>query len=134
MTYIIAYFATAFVFLLIDFIWLGKVATGFYKSQMGDLMADPVKLHIAAIFYCVYAAGIVYFAVKPALDEDKLILAAINGAIFGFLAYATYDMTNMATIRDWPIKMSIVDMAWGTVLTATSALAGAAITRIFIQN
>lgn len=133
MTFFIAYLATAIVFLFIDFIWLGYVASGFYKAQLGGLMADPVNLKIAAGFYLIYAIGIAYFAVLPALDQDKLVLALVNGAIFGFMAYATYDMTNMATIKDWPIKMSLLDMAWGTVLTAVSAVAGAWLTKMALN-
>lgn len=124
MTYLIAYLATAVVFLAIDALWLGIVATSFYKTQLGSLMAPKVNFTAAGGFYLMYCIGLVIFAVAPALKSGSLADAALYGALFGFFCYATYDMTNLATLRDWPLKMSIVDMAWGTVLSGTSAAAG----------
>lgn len=121
MNIFITYGVTALIFLVIDAIWLSKVAVNFYKAELGDKMADPVNLPVALAFYLVYAAGIVYFAVKPGLDTGSASLALMNGAILGFLAYATYDLTNYATLKDWPLKMTFVDMIWGTVLTASVA-------------
>ena len=129
MTWIIAYLATAFVFFAIDIIWLAVVARGFYTSQLGDLMADQVRWGIAIGFYAVYVIGIVFFAVRPALASGDWRTALMFGALFGFFCYATYDLTNMATLRGWPVQMSIVDMIWGTVLTGTSATLGFLITR-----
>ncbi|MGF1650998.1 MAG: DUF2177 family protein [Hyphomicrobiaceae bacterium] len=131
-TYLIAYLATALVFLAIDAIWLGLIATPFYKSQLGDLLASPINFQAAALFYLIYCVGIVIFAVSPALKSGNWTDAALYGALFGFFCYATYDMTNLATIRNWPLTMSIVDMAWGTVLTGFSATAGYLITQRFI--
>ena len=128
MTWIIAYLATAFVFFAIDIIWLAVVARGFYTSQLGDLMADQVRWGIAIGFYAVYVIGIVFFAVRPALASGDWRTALMFGALFGFFCYATYDLTNMATLRGWPVQMSIVDMIWGTVLTGTSATLGFLIT------
>lgn len=121
MNIIVTYLVTAGIFLSIDAIWLSKVAVNFYKNELGDRMADPVNLGVALAFYLVYAAGVVYFAVKPGLDAGSASLALMNGAILGFLAYATYDLTNYATLKDWPLKMTLVDMAWGTVLTGSVA-------------
>lgn len=129
MTYLVAYLATAVVFLAIDAVWLGSVATSMYKNALGHLMADKVNFAAAGGFYLIYCIGIVIFAVAPALKSESWSDAALYGALFGFFCYATYDMTNLATLRDWPLKMSLIDMAWGTVLTGTSALAGYSITR-----
>jgi uncharacterized membrane protein len=131
MKYFIAYISTTVIFLVIDALWLGLVAKNFYAEQLGDLMAKNIKFHIAAVFYLVYTIGIVVFAIAPALDADRILLAIGYGALFGFLAYGTYDFTNMATIRDWPTLVSVVDIIWGTCITSVSATLGYLITRQF---
>lgn len=131
MNYLIAYLSTTIIFLVIDALWLGVVAKKFYAEQLGDLMAENIKFHIAAVFYLVYTIGIVVFAIMPALAADKILLAAGYGALFGFLAYGTYDLTNMATIRNWPTMVSVVDIIWGTSITSASATLGYLITRQF---
>lgn len=128
MTYVIAYISTAILFLGVDALWLGVVARNFYTGQIGHLMAANPQLWIAAAFYAVYVIGILIFAVLPALNGGSWQTALIYGALFGFFAYATYDLTNMATLRDWPVAMVVVDVAWGTVLTGMSALGGYLIT------
>ena len=128
-TYIIAYIATVIVFFAIDFIWLGFVAKDFYQDQMGSLMKEQFNMPVAAGFYLLYVIGIVYFAVMPAFNDGTWTLALINGALFGFLAYATYDLTNLAVLRNWPVTVTIVDMAWGTFITAASATGGFFITQ-----
>ncbi len=132
--YLIAYGATAVVFLGIDYIWLAHVARRFYAGQLGDLLLDSPRLGAAAAFYLVYVAGIVFFAIGPALRTDSLLTALFYGALFGFFAYATYDVTNYATLRDWPVAVVIVDIGWGTVLTAVSAAGGFWATRFFLQG
>lgn len=127
--YIVAYVATAAVFFGLDFIWLGKVATGFYRSQLGDMMLERPNFTAAGIFYLIYVAGLVYFAVQPYLSGGSWGQAFIAGAILGLIAYGTYDMTNLATLKNWPLVMSLVDMAWGTVLSGTAAALGLLITR-----
>lgn len=128
MTYVIAYISTAILFLGIDALWLGVVARSFYTARIGHLMAANPRLWIAAAFYAVYVIGILIFAVAPALNAGSWQTALIHGALFGFFAYATYDLTNMASLRDWPIAMVIVDVAWGTMLSGMSALGGFLIT------
>lgn len=128
MTYVIAYLATATLFLGADAVWLGVVARTFYVRQIGHLMADTPRLWIAAAFYAVYVIGILVFAVLPALSGGSWQIALSYGALFGFFAYATYDLTNMATLRDWPVAMVVVDVAWGTALTGLSALGGYLVT------
>ena len=120
--YLVAYAIATITFLIIDAIWLGIVAKNFYAAQMGDLMAENIRFGIAAAFYLVYTVGIIVFAVKPAIEADNFMLALVYGALFGFLAYGTYDFTNMATIRDWPVLMSVVDIIWGTTITAVTSV------------
>ncbi len=127
--YLVAYFATVIVFLGIDFVWLTKIANQFYAAQLGDLLLENPKLGPAAVFYLFYVVGIVFFAVMPALRGGGLSTAIFSGALLGAIAYATYDVSNYATLKNWPINVLFVDIAWGTVLTSVSAAAGYLITR-----
>lgn len=126
---VIAYLATAAVFFVVDLVWLGVIAKGFYARQFGGLLRDNPNMAVSGLFYLGYVAGIVYFAVRPALADGQVGTAAFNGALLGLIAYGTYDITNLATLRGWPWAMSLVDMAWGTALTAAAAAAGFALTR-----
>ena len=130
--YCIAYAATATTFLLVDLVWLGLVAKGFYRSNIGALMADEINIPAAVTFYLAYIVGIVIFAISPAFESGSWRASLIMGALFGFFAYATYDMTNLATLRDWPVAVVVVDMAWGTFLTGLSATAGFFAAKYFI--
>jgi uncharacterized membrane protein len=121
--YVIAYVSTAIVFLGLDSIWLGLVATKMYRRWLGSLMRERPNFAAAGLFYLVYVAGVVYFAVMPAIGGGWTE-AALSGAILGLIAYGTYDMTNLATLKGWSTAMSITDMAWGTVLTSLSATVG----------
>jgi uncharacterized membrane protein len=118
------YLVTVPVFFLIDLVWLGVVARDFYRSQIGSLMADPIIWWAAILFYLLSVAGIVFFAVLPALDAGSWTKALLLGAAFGFFTYMTYDLTNLATLRGWPVMLTVVDIAWGTVLCGTVATAG----------
>ncbi len=129
MIHLKAYALTLIVFLGLDALWLGLVARGFYASQLGHLMRDNVNFAAAGAFYLAYVAGIVFFAVAPALAEGSWRKAAVHGVLLGLLAYGTYDMTNLATLRNWPVAMSVVDIAWGGLLTGAAALAGYWLTR-----
>ncbi|AYD01588.1 DUF2177 family protein [Neorhizobium sp. NCHU2750] len=131
MTYILAYIGTAIAFLCLDFLWLGTVATGFYKSRIGELLLAQPNFIAAGLFYLVYVAGIVYFAVQPALVSGSWTTAAVAGGILGLIAYGTYDMTNLATLKNWSPAVSAVDMAWGTVLTGFAASVGYWVARKF---
>ena len=128
-----AYCFTAAAFFIIDIIWLGFVATRFYTDRLGHLLLEQPNWGAAFVFYALYVAGIVIFAVAPALREESAGHALVFGALFGFFAYATYDMTNYATLRDWPLAVSLVDMAWGTALTGVSALLGYFGTRLLMS-
>ncbi|QLF68973.1 DUF2177 family protein [Peteryoungia desertarenae] len=124
MNYVIAYVSTAVVFFGIDYVWLTRIAIGFYRRHIGDLLLATPNFAAAGAFYLFYVAGIVYFAVMPAVNAGTIVTALVNGALLGLLAYGTYDMTNLATLKGWSLTVSIVDMAWGAVLTATAAAAG----------
>jgi uncharacterized membrane protein len=115
------YVITLIIFFAIDLVWLGVVAKNFYQKQIGHLMSPDVNWAPAALFYAVYIGGIVFFAVKPALEDGGAVRALAYGAVLGFVAYATYDLTNQATMRNWPVLVTVIDLAWGTVLTATVA-------------
>jgi uncharacterized membrane protein len=128
MTYLTAYLSTLIAFFAIDILWLGLVAKSFYKDQLGSFMLESPNWLVAIIFYAIYIIGILVFAVKPALESEQLMKAIIYGALFGFFCYATYDLTNLATLKNWPPKMVIVDIIWGTVLTGSSAFIGAWLT------
>ncbi len=118
------YVPTAVVFLVIDLVWLGFVAAGFYERHLAHLLADRVRWGAAALFYLVYVAGIVVFAVLPGLGDGSLMRAVALGGFLGFMAYATFDLTSLALFRDVPVTMVVVDLVWGTVLTASVAAAG----------
>lgn len=113
--------AVSTILLLLDALWLGLVAPGFYRGQIGHLLKPSFSLGPAIAFYAVYALAITFLVVVPALRAGSLTQALITGAIFGFAAYATYDLTNQATLRDWPILVTVVDLAWGTFLTTVVA-------------
>jgi uncharacterized membrane protein len=110
------YLLTVPVFFLIDMVWLGFVARNFYKEQLHSLLSPQVNWTAALLFYFIYIAGILFFAVRPGLEAGSLARACLSGALFGFFTYATYDLTNLATLRDWPVLVSVVDIGWGTVL------------------
>ena len=106
------------VFLTIDMVWLTLIAKNFYTKQIGYLMAKNPNLLAALIFYLIFIAGLIVFVITPALDKKMWIQALLAGAFFGLVTYATYDLTNLATIKDWPIVITIVDLIWGMVLSA----------------
>ncbi len=113
-------YGIAFVFfLVIDLIWLGLIAKNLYQRQIGPLMSDSVNWAAAIIFYLLFIVGLVYFAILPAVNDGEWLRALALGAFFGFITYATYDLTNLATLKDWPIQITLIDLAWGTFLGAS---------------
>ncbi len=110
------------VFFAIDMIWLGLVAKNFYKNQIGFLMRPDINWVAAIIFYLLFIVGLVLFAITPAIEKGSWMYALLFGALFGFFTYATYDLTNLATLKDWPLMVSLVDMMWGVVLGALVSL------------
>lgn len=125
------YLLTIPVFFVIDMVWLGLIAKNFYQSQIGFLLG-PVNWGAAVIFYLLYIVGIIIFAVYPALMAGSLSKAIILGALFGFFAYATYDFTNLATIKNWPVLVTVVDLIWGTVLTSSVAAGSYYLAKTFV--
>jgi uncharacterized membrane protein len=117
MDYIKMYIIAFIIFLVIDAIWLGLVAPKFYRAQIGHLMAERPNLIAALVFYLVFIVGVVYFVINPAIEAQSLTKAVVAGLLFGFVTYATYDLTNLATLKDWPITVTIVDLAWGSFLS-----------------
>ncbi|MBA4782828.1 MAG: DUF2177 family protein [Rhizobiales bacterium] len=120
--FLITYAVVTALYLGIDALWLGLVATSFYKKALGNLMLEKPKIGIAALFYLIYAAALAVLVVLPALDSGSAEKALGFGALFGFAAYGTYDVTNLATLKNWPVKMSLVDWAWGSTLSGFVAL------------
>lgn len=119
--YLKLYGLTIPVFFVIDLIWLGVVARGFYRRRLHFILSADVNWSAAAVFYLIYVAGIIFFSVRPAVASHSLRQAVVLGALFGFFTYATYDLTNMATIKNWPIAIVVVDIVWGVCLCAMVA-------------
>jgi uncharacterized membrane protein len=109
---------------VLDAIWLSTVGKNFYLTQLSGLLRDKPDLGVAAVFYVIYLGGIVYFAVMPALAGGGMSKALVNGAMLGFLAYATYDATNLSTLKGYTTAVAVVDVLWGTFLTGTAAAFG----------
>lgn len=113
------YFITLPVFFAFDMIWLGLVAKNFYAKQIGFLLKPDVNWTAAIIFYFMFIVGLVLFVISPAMEKHSLMHALLFGALFGLITYATYDLTNLATMKDWPMLITFVDLAWGAVLSAS---------------
>ena len=129
----LAYFAVTFVvFMGIDLIWLGFVAKNIYSKYLGYLMAPNVNWLAALIFYVIFIVGVLYFVIAPSLVDRDFTQLVIRAMLFGFITYATYDLTNLATVRDWPITITIIDLIWGTTLsTSVSVISYLIITNFF---
>ena len=127
--YLILYAACALIFFPLDFIWLSTMGKTFYQKELGDLLLQNPNLVIAGLFYLVYVGGIVFLAVSPALSGGNWSTALLAGIVLGLVAYGTYDLTNLSTLKNWPLAVTLVDLAWGTVLTGVAATGGFLVTR-----
>jgi uncharacterized membrane protein len=107
------------VFFALDMVWLGLVARTFYRNQIGFLMKSDINWIAAIVFYLLFIVGLVLFVIAPAIEKNSWTHALLFGALFGLITYATYDLTNLATLKDWPLLVTIVDLAWGAVLAAS---------------
>jgi len=116
---------------IIDGFWLGLIAPNFYKKHIGHLMATNPTWAAAGLFYVVFIAGLLYFVVRPLGVDASLLKIFLSGGLFGLVTYATYDLTNQATLKDWPIIVTIVDLAWGTFLTASVSTVSVIVLRFF---
>ncbi len=106
------------VFVALDMVWLALVAKDFYRQQIGSLMKDDINWMAAIVFYLLFVVGLVFFAIAPAIEKNSWRHALFLGALFGLVTYATYDLSNLATLKDWPLLVTIVDLVWGVVLAA----------------
>ncbi len=122
--YIKLYFVTFAAFLAIDAVWLGLVARTFYRRYLEWLMAANPNWIAALLFYLLFVVGILVFVVVPGVDEGSLRTTLLRAALFGLVAYATYDLTNLATVKDWPLTITVVDMLWGTALSVAVGYVG----------
>lgn len=133
-THAFAYIVTALVFLGIDSIWLTLMGRAWYRPRLGHILLEQFNFMPALAFYSIYIGGIVLFAISPALSSDRWTIAAVHGALLGLVAYGTYDLTNQATIRGWPLSITLMDLVWGSLLTATAATIGYGLTTAFANR
>jgi uncharacterized membrane protein len=122
--FVAAYVGSAIAMLALDLIWLTVMVPRLYRPALGDMLLDQPNLLVAALFYLLYVVGVVVFAVLPAVASGSWLYALGAGALLGLVAYGTYDFTNLSTLRGWSFALSLVDVAWGTTLTAIAALGG----------
>lgn len=121
---IISYILTVIVFLAIDLVWLGLIAKNIYQKYMGELLSERVNWTAAIIFYLIFIVGIFIFVIIPSVEKNSVLRAVLLGAIFGFITYATYDLTNYATLKGFPLTIVFIDLAWGALLTSMVSVAG----------
>jgi uncharacterized membrane protein len=118
---LLTYIISVPVFFIVDMIWLGVIAKGFYRKALEPLITPDINWIAAIIFYLLFLVGVLIFALLPGIERRSLVYTIAMAALFGFIAYATYDLTNLATLRNWPLMLSIVDMIWGAFLSASTA-------------
>ncbi len=115
------YLITIVVFFLVDIVWLGFIAKNLYKNYLGHLMTPNVNWTAALIFYALFIGGLVFFVINPAIEKESIKYAILVGGFFGLITYGTYDLTNLATMKDWPLNITVIDLIWGTVLNAATS-------------
>lgn len=121
MEFIRNYLVAFVVFFAIDIVWLGFIAKNIYDKHLGFIRADSINWPAAIIFYLLFIGGLIFFVINPALEKNSIAYAFVIGGFFGLLTYATYDMTNLATLKDWPVFITVVDLLWGTLLNSMTA-------------
>jgi uncharacterized membrane protein len=121
MKWVYGYLAGGAAFLILDALWLYMALPRFYRPALGELLSDEVNYPAAAVFYLLYLAGVLFLAVQPALKMPSFAMACLYGAALGLIAYGTYDLTNLASLKQWSAKVTIIDMAWGTILTSVAS-------------
>jgi uncharacterized membrane protein len=130
---ILVYILTLVVFFVIDMIWLGLVAKGFYRRHLGEMMAPRVNWIAAMLFYLLFIVGLLVFAIRPALVAGAPTQAILYGALLGLISYATYDLTNLATLKNWPLIVTVIDLIWGTVLGGIVSYVSVLLSRTFFK-
>ena len=130
----ILYLITLAVFFLIDMVWLGVVAKDFYRRHLGTMLSPKVNWGAAILFYLLFIAGLLIFVIRPALAHGALLSALPLGALFGLISYATYDLSNLATLKDWPLIVTVVDLVWGTILGGLVSLISTLLGRWLLRS
>jgi uncharacterized membrane protein len=125
------YVITLVVFLAIDMVWLTVIAKKLYADKLGYLMAPKANLIAALLFYLLFVAGLMVFVVNPALTAGSWTHALLRGFLFGLVTYATYDLTNLATVKDWPLLITVIDLVWGTFVSGATAVLSFLVIRLF---
>ncbi|MBX9946090.1 MAG: DUF2177 family protein [Reyranella sp.] len=133
-TLLVSYLAALAILAVLDALWLGVVSREFYKARLGQLLLDEPLWSVAILFYLIHAAGIAVFAVPPALAANSWPAGLLYGAFFGLCVYAAYDVTNLATLRGWSMTLSLVDLAWGTVVTAAASVGAYFVVRAVVAS
>ena len=131
---VVLYVATLVALLAIDFVWLSIMGERLYRPVLKDTLLQDFRLVPAIVFYLIFTAGLVHFAGLPALSARSFRLAAVNGAALGLVAYATYDLTNQATLREWSTTLTVADLCWGTILSTAATSIGVAVTSAFASE
>lgn len=121
MQFLKVYALTLVIFFLVDIVWLGVISKKLYKEYLGHLMAPNVNWAAALVFYFLFIAGLVFFVIMPAIEKGDFMYAITVGAFFGLITYGTYDLTNLSTLKDWPLNITIIDLIWGTFLNAATS-------------
>jgi uncharacterized membrane protein len=131
---VILYLITLAVFFLIDIVWLGVVAKDFYRLHLGTMLSPKVNWGAAILFYLLFIAGLLIFVIRPALVQGAVLPALLLGALFGLISYATYDLSNLATLKDWPLIVTVVDLVWGTALGGLVSLISTLLGRWLLRS
>jgi len=131
---VILYLITLAVFFLIDIVWLGVVAKDFYRLHLGTMLSPKVNWGAAILFYLLFIAGLLIFVIRPALVQGEVLPALLLGALFGLISYATYDLSNLATLKDWPLIVTVVDLVWGTTLGGLVSLISTLLGRWLLRS
>jgi uncharacterized membrane protein len=129
----VMYLITLVVFFLIDMVWLGVVAKGFYRKHLGAMLSPKVNWAAAILFYLLFIVGLLVFVIKPALLSGEPLKALFLGALLGLISYATYDLSNLATLKDWPLVVTVVDLIWGSVLGGAVSFVAVLLGRQFLK-
>ncbi|MBN1140155.1 MAG: DUF2177 family protein [Anaerolineae bacterium] len=128
------YVITFVVFMIIDLVWLAVIAKNLYQSQIGHLMKSNPNWFAAGLFYLLFIVGVLFFVVEPALAKVSWRDALLVGFVFGFMCYMTYDLTNLATMRDWPVLLTVIDIVWGTALCGVTSLVSYLLIRLLVKG